>query len=725
MKKTLIPESMHVTIVAMVVLFLYVVALIFPDNWWGLHYPAFLGGIGVLIIVVAVGLTLYGSKFSMWEDLKGKNIGGNRWLWTIALTIISGIFFSQMPIFNDVYGDALSIIPDPEFIVTEFDERNWGIMFSFDLTNLKLGTDTTVSIAVWLSYAREMELQEAFAIIGVVCGMGYVFFMLASFNRIAKDSMQRLLFALMVLGSPIVLNFCGHIEIYGPVLFLLSVFWYVLIRFVEKPSWILGIIVFLVCIMNMKFHVTGALTILIFALSALYLCLQSKGKSVGWKNFGLTTLGLFLIGGFSFYVLVTKSVFATRTYNADNLTDAIFLPIKAAEQAPLNRYNLFSWNHIFDYFNMAFLWSAVAIIIVVAALIFKRKAVNWNHPLVMTSGLAFIICFVVFFVLNPLLGMPTDFDLMSIPALALMVFAVSIITQMKANEGESRNYTSFLIGPAAGLFIIGLTGVFVNADEESEADRVITYAKYHYKTYWIGAITPLRNGIAMKQSEDQHKELKKALVELEPFSVKGNDIQYAALLNEMGRYYENVERDTTEAHRYYLRSESYDKTLLTNMYDLTRTYLAKGEYSEANDRVQNLIYNKYPSEGVALEMAMELSKQLEDKEALVEYAFLFLKSNPENATVIFDLTVDQFVKGEFDVAHRLVSGLVYYKYPNEVKSLRMAIHISLEAEEYEASKQFCVQLLKVKPRDDFIRKILHLLNTLEDKSVIKNNFRQS
>ncbi len=726
MKKTLIPENLQVVVFAMVVLLLYVVALIYPDNWWGLHYPAFLSsGRGWLIVLLAIGFTLFGQKYSFWEDLSGKNIGGNRWIWTIALTIIAGIFFYQMPIFKDVYGDALSIIDYPEYVIQEFDERNIPILFSFDFTNLKIGTDTTLAIVVWLSYVREISLQESFQLVGVISGMGYVFFMLATVYRLAKDSQQRLLFTFVVLGSPLVLVFCGHIEIYAPVLFMLSVFWYTLIRFMEKPSWISALIVFLVCLLNMKFHITGALTLLIFSVAAIVAIGKSKGKDFKWRNLGGVVLTVFMAGGFMVYAFITKSIFATRKYDVDNLTDAIFLPIKAAEPAPYDRYNLFSWNHLFDYFNMSFLWSAIALIIILVAIVFRRKSTNWNNPLVLISGLGFIFYLMVFFVFNPLLGMPTDWDIMSIPAVALMFFAVAIVINSSSEEKDSRTHASFLIGPAIGLFLIGLTGVFVNANQDPFANRVITIGKYSYKTYWIGSITPIRNGIALKDTEDQYEELNKAILELEPFSIPGNDIQYAAILNKMGNYYEQVKRDTTEAHRFYVKSESYERFLLPNMYDITRTYLYAGDHNNAMARVENLIYNGYPSDVEAINIAMEIAKKIEDKDALMYYSYELLRVKPDEVSIIFDLTVEHFVRRNFAEAQRLASILIQYKHPNEVKSLRMGVHISLEAEDYAASAEYCKQLLQIKPEDTFIQKVLHLLNTAEDKSSIKNLFRQS
>ncbi len=725
MKKTLIPESLHVTIIAAVILLLYLVAMLFPDNWWGLHYPAYLGNMGWFFVLFAIGFTAYGQKYSLWESFADKNNGGNRWIWTMALTIIAGVFFYQMPIFLDVYGDALTIVEDPSYIVEEFDERNWDVIFSFDVTNLKIGTDTTMGIVVLLSHVKQISLLESFQYVGVISGMGYVFFMLASVYRLAKDSQQRLLFTFIVIGSPVLLAFCGHMEIYAPVLFVLAAFWYALIRFVEKPGWISGAVVLLLSLLNLKFHITGALTLLVFAVAVIVVIGKAKGKNFEWKNLGGAVLGCFLAGGFFVYAFVTKSIFGTRLYDEENLTDAIFLPIKAAESPPYDRYNLFSWNHIFDYFNMSFLWSAPALIIILVALILRRKVTQWNNPLVLISGIGFIIYFVVLFVFNPLLGMPTDWDIMSIPAVSLIFFAAAIVAAQPKEKEKGRSYTSYLMAPTIGLFLIGLSGIFVNSSEEPFANRVLAIGKYSYKTYWIGSVTPIKHGLALKDTEEQFKELNRALVELEPFSIQGKDIQYAALLNKMGNYYENVALDTLEAHKYYLKSESFDKTLLPNIYNLTRTHVVMGNYDRAIGGVENLIFNEYPSKVEALSIAMNIAEEMQDKDALMRYSYQMLQLKPDEVKIIFDLTVEHFLRGEFAEAQSLAEGLVHYKHPSEVKALRMAVHISLEAEDYVASTEYCKRLLQIKPEDKFIQKVLYLLSTSEDKSSIKLLFRQS
>lgn len=766
MKKALIPENFQVAIVALVVFLLYILALLFPENWWGLHYPAFLGGgKGWLIVFAAIGFTLYSVKNSFWEKLHGKNLMGNNWLWIAIITILSGFFFYQMPIYKDIYGDALTIIPTPEFVNPEFTEKQRAMLTSLDFTNLKIGYETVLGMVAWLSYTKEMELGEAFRTIGAVSGMGYVFFMLATAFRIARNNLQKLLFGLMILGAPFTLSFCGHIEIYAPIFFLLAAFWYAMVRFLENSSWVTGAIVLLLCLVNLKFHISGIVTFLIFGVALLMVLLKRSGKDVSWNKFGLAVLGVFIGIGFAVYAFVTKSIFASRSYTEDNLTDAIFLPIKATDQAPLNRYNLFSWNHIFDYFNMAFLWSAMAIIVIAVALIFKRKKINWNHPLVMTSGLAFIFYFFTFFVLNPLLSMPTDWDLMSIPAIALMMFAFTIVTHMKAEETESRSFSSYLIAPALGFCLIALSGIFVNANKNALSNRLMSMGKHSFKTYWIGSSTPITEAVRLQDDEkDQFKMLEKAVLDLESHHVEGADLEYAALLNLMGEYHLQLFKDPIEAHKWYLKSEKADKQLLANIESLAHSYFRRKEYQAALPYVKNLVFNKYPNESEALQLAIEVTIKMDDLANAQMLSEQLLAINPQNKMLAelnemlrsdpdkskvddfvsrnlqhnnqsgkneqllekkYKKLVSLFTQKEFDKAFEISKVLVQNEYPNKLKALRVAIHCALEAEEYAAAESFCQQLLRSSPSDSFIAEILELLQTSKDKSKIKLRFRQS
>lgn len=658
MKKAQVPESFQVALISILVLLLYVVAMIFPDTWWGLHYPAFLsGGKGWVIVILSIVLTIYGQRYSFWEELSNVNKGGSRWLWAVALTVISGIFFYQLPIYLDVYGDANSILTDKDLVVMELTETHKEMILDLDFSNLKLGTGTTLGLVAWMSYAREIPVYEAFRILGTICGMGYVFFMLASVYKIARDSQQRLLLTFLVLGTSAVQCFAGHVEVYAPIYFLLAVFWFAMIHFLDKPTVVKGLILGFLCFLMLKFHITGILTLFVTLVAIVVVIRRNQNKETTWKQLGTFIIGPVLGLGACVYLFVTNSLFGPRKYTEDNLADAIFLPMKSSDPAPFDRYNLFSWNHFFDYFNLMVFWSAIAIVIIVTALLFKRKSINWNALLVKIAGVALISYLFLFFVLNPLLSMPTDWDLMSIPAIALLVFAASIIASQEKVAKNRRSFSSYLISPAIGLFVISWTCLFVNSDQNNLSNRLQSSGKRSFQSYWIGSSTPILAAISLiDDEEDQLKALEEIVNDLSPYAVKGEDTEYAALLNEIGKYYQDYYQDIDEAHKWYLKANEMDPLLRKNVFNLITTH---------------------------------------------------------------------FMRKEFVQANKLTPLLVSMKYPNLEKSLRMGVHISLEAKDYQASEYYCQQLLTLKPNDNFIQEILQLLRTPEDKSAIKLRFRSS
>lgn len=640
-----------------VIFALYCLALIFPDSFWGLHVPAFLsGGKGWVLWGLGLGFSLISQRYNFWNKLDNTDSMKNDWVWALVLSIIAGIFFYQLPIFSDTYGDSLVLIPNKELSILEFTDYYKDKLWSFDFSNLKLGTGTTLGLVGWISYVNEITVYEAFRWLGVCCGIVFIFFMLLSVFRLAKTGEQRILFALMITGTSMTLVFCGHVEIYSPVYALLAIFGYVLIRYLEQRKLSVGILLFLLCVLNIKFHITGFLSFLILGIAMLITRRNSQGKTTTWKYLFLSVLLPIILGGIGIYIFITKSVFGPRAYTEDNLTDAIFLPIQSADPAPLDRYNLFSWSHFYDYLNLFFVWSAAALMIICVILIFYRKRVTWNTPILQVFGLSMIIYLLVFFVLNPLLSMPTDWDLMGVPSIMFMLFAVILILEIPRGKDSERSLTSYLIAPVLGLATLGWSTQFVHASAESQGERLLSMGRYNFKTYWIGSSTPLLAGLDLIHEEDKQEELESLVVELEPYAVMGEDTEYAAVVNKLGVLYQDSLKDLNLASQLYQKAFEADPLLRKNVYNLTVANFYQGKMKEANEHIPMLVAMQYPS---------------------------------------------------------------------QLKSLRIAIHVALEASDYAAADGYCTTLLKLKPEDSFIREIRALIRTSEDKSKIKFRFRQS
>ncbi len=634
MKKSFIPKGFQVTFIALLILMLYAVALIFPGSWWGLHYPAFLSdGKGWLLVLAVIGFTLFSQKYNLWESLKSKENLNYGWLWILGISMLFAIIFHNLPIYEDSYGDALKVLPDRTLMLESFDGAHKEKLFEFDFTNPKLGTGTTFAVVAWISYVREIPVYDAFRLLGSVCGFGFVFFMLSGAYRIARNNQQRLLFTLLVVGTPLTQAFCGHIEIYAPVFLMLAVFWYVVIRFLAKPSILMGVILCVLCLLNLKFHITGIMTPLIVILVILSVIGQKKGIRLTSEQIGYFILAPIIAIGMFVYVFVTKSVYGPRSFDEGNIYDPIFLPIKSSDPAPFDRYNLFSWNHFFDYFNMTFLWSGLAIIIVITALIFKRKQIDWSKPLVQVSGVSLICYVLLFFVFNPLLTMPNDWDIMSIPAVALIVFTMSLITAFKHQENTERSFTSYLMAPGFGLLLIAYSGHWVNANQASLSNRLMAIGKQSYKTYWIGTSTSIIESVRLMEDDEERKRaLVAAVDELKAYQVKGEDPEFASIQHHLGLLYQKENKMDLAYHQYRNAFESnpYLTVNVEKLYQMLQYKFINKEFDDALEIAKMLVEVNYPTQRKSLRVAIHTALEAEAYQAAEKYCQQLLKANPND-----------------------------------------------------------------------------------------------
>lgn len=647
----------YIALTACAVVLLYGVGFLSPENFWGLHYPSYLEAPGVAILVLVVLFTILGANYNFTESLEKDASKWNAYLWALGLATISGVFFYKMPIYHDVYGDSLTLLGNRNIAVTEMSDHYTKRLFSMDFTDLKLGTGTTLGLVGYMSYYLDVTIYKAISYLGAYCGFGFVLMMHLTTFRLTKKRIHRVIASALILGTPALLMFCGHIEVYAPVYLLTSIFAYFMVRYVQDSGVLNAVLLFAVAFLSIKFHVTGFIVLLIAFLTVYQKYRVQKGKAVGFKQLFLHAILPVYILGILLYVFVTKSVNGPRSYTEENLTDAIFLPISAAEGPPLSRYNLFSFNHLFDFFNLTFLWSAGALVIILVSFVFFKDKVNWKSIPVQIFSASLCLFVPTFFVLNPLLSMPTDWDLMSIPAAFLILFAISLLGSVDFPKVSGRSVGSFILMPIVGLAILGSTAIFVNADAELESERVLDYGKYTFKTYWIGSSTPIFNGLDLIDSEEERmEELERIVKELKPFAVKGNDVEYSALLNRLGNYNQTFMQDPNAALENYELAYQYDPLLRKN---------------------------------------------------------------------VFDIVYLHFLRRDFVAATKYLPTLVAMKYPNHHKSLRIAIHTSLEAEDYEGAKRYSEELIAHFPDDKLIQDVLNVLSSDQDKSQLKFKFSQN
>lgn len=651
-------------LIAIVAIFgLFALGLFFPDLFWAFHYPAFLPGIfGSIIVFGGLAFAVYGYNKGVWKNLNIERKAGSNGLWRYGIPVLAAIVFYQFPIFNDIYGDAYFILRDKEIFIEVLEQHYAQDLFSFNLFDSKIGTSTTLAVVGYGSYYLGMTLDEVFRWLGIICGAGFVFFMLGIIKRLTKRKDHILLLTILVVATPLVQVFCGHYEVYAPAFMLIAAFWYMIVRYHESPSVKKLLVLFLLVVLNMKFHVTG-LVLLPIALLVFIYHIRKVGErktQIRWgaifKSFVLPLYGL----GIFVYVGVTKSVFGPREYTFETILDAVFLPISSKDPAPLDRYNLFSPAHFFDYFGILFTWSAAAILILLALVMVRRKQIQWHHPLVQITGFALLLYLPLFFVFNPLFSMPADWDIMGIPGVTLIVFTMILFSTQKESlktEKKSISLTSRLITPVIALSFISLSSLVVNSGKESEARRVISMGKHQFKTYYFASSSYLLIGVGMLEDEKERVRMHEQILEdLEPYALKEVDPEYAQVMTSLATYYRDEKKD--------------------------------------------------------------MEKTIELLEKAHEYCPL-LKDN------VYELVVTNFLVGDFKKANQYVPELVAMQYPNLNKALRVAIHTSIVAGAYTDAEKYCTQFLEQWPEDGFISKVLNTLRTAEDKEDAVKLFRQS
>jgi hypothetical protein len=622
-------SSRNVQIVGGIIFALYALGYLFPDTFWAMHYPALLGsGTNLVVFVVAGALLFFGPNFfgSSPAFDRFPSTKRNGFVLAVGLSLAMGLLFYSFPIFFDVYGDSLWVKGEG-VVLTTISDKHWAEFISLDYFNLKIGTSSAFGTGAVVAYLFGLTLDEAFGLIDLIAGMLFVLIWVRFVLRWVQNGTLR--WALIVLGltAPLALHFCQHYEVYATTYVLMLLYISIVLEFVatRKSLWLwVQIPMLLLC---QKYHVTTALLYPAFGMCLLLQFGNPKWKVLQLKG-ALTYLFIpMLLLGVFVYVFVTESVFGNRAYDAETWDTVFFLPISAAEGPPYDRYNLFSWNHIFDYFNMFFLWSSVALFIGGAILVKWRNRIDWNRPEVVILTLTFLIYVAFFFVFNPLLGMTADWDLMSLPALILLPLIVVLSKQLQRDEFPKQ--------VVAGSFAFGLLclcGIFVNADQESLSAHYESVGRRDFKTYWRGTSTTIVSGINMGAANEIEERYTRIIEDLAPYAVE-NDIEYSEILTQAGELQLNGKRNPAGASVYFEQALAYCPDLQRAHYNLVVSYFKQQRMDEAFVHLQGLIQKQYPDQPKAYKIAIHTAIEAAQYETAFQFCNDYLAIFPDDGFI--------------------------------------------------------------------------------------------
>lgn len=591
-----------ITLVGISFWLLFVAALFGGDSLWGLNFSSFLDtstkvGFFVLSLVFIVGTPYFTNR------LKGINLeNGKNFYFRISYLIVGLLLLNHFSIFENVYGDSVQFLTRMGERTIEYSPKFVSALFSLDLSNPKLGNLTVLSLVRLISYGFNLSHLFSFQIVGIVSGLLFFNLSYSYITKNIKHWILKIALLIVVLLSPFNQLFLGHAEIYA--LAFPAVTWYLLtlksnLELPTKKKIALLVLTFILCV---KLHYLFILLFptLIFAIISFTHPVQVK-RIANWRFILKFVLLPIVFMGIGVYFFVFKDYNDPRFLGPEvNLYERLFLPIFSPE-APLDRYNLFSINHIFDFVNMTFLWSATGLFLLVIFSFFYAKKINWNQPILVAAGFLLLLFSMVYFAYNPLLSMPMDFDLFSLGGPFLLFFGFFIIEQIQ-NEELSKSVSGSLIG--ISLFSIAI--FMCNHQKESLSLRMESIGKHVFKTYWIRSAGDIQLGLYLiKDKPEEYLNRSVAVVEeLEASALKGNDIEYANLLWSVGKEYRS-RKEYANSLKYHLKSLDYSNKLPANYIGLMESNYFLEDYQAAYHYSKELVRLQYPSEKRAYEISID------------------------------------------------------------------------------------------------------------------------
>jgi len=401
----------------------------------------------------------------------------------------------------------------------------------------------------------------------------------------------------------------------------------VLIRFLQSRQWWWALVLVPLWFGSYFFHIS-ALALAPSLILALVLAFLPNLKLEKWtfRNGLKYALALMaLAGALGYLYLMDWEWVGPRSYEKEIITERLFLPVISSEPAPYDRYNLFSPNHFIDLFNLLLSYSAGLVLVLVgSAVVLGKKKLEHRLPVLITAfnALAFVG---TFFLLNPLLSMPIDWDLMMIPAVPLLLLGLLLVREIKS-EGP-RWWPSAVIGLA------GLTAsmLVLHAHEPSVRKRVFAMGTWIYKTYYIGASSSLISPINNLPPAEQDARLTEVIDELRPWSAPGNDVEMAGLLNELAGFKTDNDLGSPEAERLLVEALEMDPLFRTATFNLISVKYVQKDYEAAYSMVDRLVQMGHPDIKTALRTATEVSVAAGKYDAARNYCGRWMQVDPQNS----------------------------------------------------------------------------------------------
>ena len=619
-----------ITILSISLFSFYVFGAIFPELFWGTHNLSFSSPIlGVSILCVCFLTLLFQQKIEIQPltfDLKTP-------FSQFIIVLFFSLFFYNLPIAHDYYGDAFYIQQDINIKVDKFDPKVLSEILSPDWLNSKVGLSTFYEIHYTIASFLEISGKEAVRISGSLFGALYIFIWIRFIQLLITNKTWRLILLLIGVTSPLLAVYMGHFETYALSFLAILIWFYATAKFIIQPKKHQLITLPILLLLILQTHITNWMLVPSFIFCYLWRFKDSKIKNIlisdylNWKGILKYCLApIFIIGSVG-YVVIFDAHNGPRYYDKTHFEEVVFLPLFTNEPPPYDRYNLLSFNHIWDYICLTAQWSLSLVLLLILAFTKFRKSIDWNSPLVLLTGTTFIIFYCLYFVLNPLLGIVVDWDLFSTPAISAFAFVATIYSTINTSKLGSR-----LIVPVFILSLLGTSFWIANSMKETVLEKIEVLGKRNYKTYWIGTSTELFAAFNLRESDKKINDFNNCLNDLKPFAIKERDVEYSSLLVEKA-IFESKNNQKQKALHTINEAISYGPMLKKAWFQNAIINFELKNYNEAIIACKRLIKQSNSPLKKAVKMGVHISLAGKDYQNASKFSKLY-NSNWKDSKVI-------------------------------------------------------------------------------------------
>ncbi|MCB9231195.1 MAG: tetratricopeptide repeat protein [Bacteroidia bacterium] len=598
----------------------YLLGVLLPETWWGTHFLAFIPlPLQLLFAILAILSLVFGDRLQL------EKINFSSWGVISVLSLGAGLLMHSFPIAMDHYGDAVKFVSFLPQVPSAIPDKASEALFSFGLAPWD-GQNTILAMVTYLAWIFQITYHEAFRWMDTGCGVLFVFSWLWFLRRYLKEGVSFHFLALAGLGAPFLLNFFGHTEIYAPV--LLSLLWWsvAMVLYLEEGKkiffWLLLPCWFLV----LKLHALGILLglpmVLVYA--NLFLPKEMKFERV----FKLRNILLFVIlpslvvGLLAYFFVFEDHRDERRLLEVNSALERLFLPLFSPDP-PLDRYNLLSLAHIFDFFQIMLLWSPLAWVIVFSGWGIFRRKFNFNSPVFTTVLLVLVLFAALFFATNPLLSMPIDWDLFSLPGVILLVLAAVVLKQCnRLDEKFARQLFPGLLA----LFLLGIPFFIIHPNPVPHGRRIESLSYRNFQTYYEWTFIDEVQALKMQyQNEDSiFRKMELMIQRLEPLALPANDPEFSRFFIRQGEYLSRIKGDYPKALPWFQRAIEYNPRDGNVIQKAMECYFLLGDYEKSLEYALLLDQMQFPDQVKAQKVVIHAALEAGNYDIAREYAAKYL-----------------------------------------------------------------------------------------------------